>query len=264
MTGEESLSICSESPGSETDGYSILARFYEDIHPGRSAEIDYYVGLVRDDVCDILDIGCGTGVLTFPMEAARRARPSVEGCCIGLDASRAMLAEARRRESRIVWVEGDMRWPPLFGSFDLVTCGLNTFQHLLSDADALAMLRAVAERLAPGGIFAFDIFHPEPSFLVPSRERAFVRSVQSGQGSFDLIEDTRYDSESRILSILWSLPSGDGSAEAAFRMRQYWPEHVAALVAQAGLAIEAAHGGFRGELIGAGQARQVYRCRRVQ
>lgn len=264
MTGEVSLSICSQNPGSETDGYSVLAGFYEDIHAGRSAEIDYYVGLVTDDVCNILDIGCGTGVLTFPLEAARRARPSQSGCCIGLDASPAMLAEARRRESGIVWVEGDMRSPPLFGSFDLVTCGLNTFQHLLSDADALAMLRAVAERLAPSGVFAFDIFHPDPMFLVPSRERAFVRAVQSEQGSFDLIEDTRYDPESRILSILWSLPSGGGSSDATFRMRQYWPEHVAALVAQAGLAIEAVHGGFRGEPLGAGQARQVYRCRRLQ
>lgn len=214
--------------------------------------------MVGGDIHRILDIGCGTGVLTYALEQARPAR----GYCVGLDASRAMLAEAQRQQSDILWIEGDMRAPPLFGRFDLVTCGLNTFQHLLSDEDALDMLRAVAALLAPSGIFAFDLFNPDPTYLQPSRLGAPVRTVDAPGGRFDLTEDTRYDAESRILSILWRLPDAQGAAcEACFHMRQYWPTDVAALLREAGLEILAAEGGFASESLDAQAVRQVYRCR---
>jgi SAM-dependent methyltransferase len=265
MMEEEIMSTCGVDMWSEMDGYSKLAPLYEAIHPEREEEVEYYRSLVTDDVHTILDIGCGTGVLTFPMDAARSAHGAGEGYSVGLDASPAMLAQARRRASAIRWVDGDMRKPPVFGSFDLVTCGLNTFQHLLSDADALAMLRAVAERLAPAGIFAFDLFHPDPTYLRPSRQGAFVRSVRIADSDFDLVEDTHYDPVNRILSIVWRLPGAQGGGhDAPFRMRQYWPGHVTALLAEAGLEVVAAHGGFRGESLGPGASRQVYRCRRVR
>lgn len=261
MAAEENLSTRPDGTWSEMDGYSKLAPFYEDIHPGRAIEVDYYRNIVSNDVRTILDIGCGTGVLTYPLDAARRQR-SGRGCTLGLDASPAMLGQARARPNDIIWIEGDMRRPPLWGRFDLITCGLNTVQHLLSDEDALAMFLAVTDRLAPEGIFAFDLFHPDPAYLQPLRKGAFVRSVRTEEGCFDLTEDTRYDAASRILSIVWRLPGDSGSAP--FRMRQYWPEHVAALLRGAGLEIVAAHGGFASEPIGPAARRQVYRCRRAR
>ncbi len=65
----------------------------------------------------ILDVGCGTGILTN--ELAKRTR----GTVIGLDKNPAMLGYARRRTSRIRYEEGDaLDLPYPDGHFDIVSC----------------------------------------------------------------------------------------------------------------------------------------------
>jgi ubiquinone/menaquinone biosynthesis C-methylase UbiE len=65
----------------------------------------------------ILDVGCGTGVLTN--ELVRRTR----GIVVGLDKNPDMLAYARRQTSRIRYEKGDaLDLPYPDGHFDAVTC----------------------------------------------------------------------------------------------------------------------------------------------
>ena len=65
----------------------------------------------------VLDVGCGTGVITN--ELARRTR----GRVVGLDIDPQMLAQARRLTSRVRYREGDAQELPFPDeSFDVVTC----------------------------------------------------------------------------------------------------------------------------------------------
>src|SRR5687768_12177584 len=57
----------------------------------------------------VLDVACGTGALTF----AAAERVGQNGSVVGLDASPEMLAVARRKPSRIEWVEGTAEALPL-------------------------------------------------------------------------------------------------------------------------------------------------------
>jgi ubiquinone/menaquinone biosynthesis C-methylase UbiE len=69
-------------------------------------------------VRSVLDLACGTGLIT--REVARWAESVV-----GLDVSEAMVQRAREEttDSRIRYLEGDMRHFTLAEEFDAVVCG---------------------------------------------------------------------------------------------------------------------------------------------
>src|SRR6185312_4638644 len=80
-----------------------LVELYDHDNP-RGADTDFYLRLaVTLDARHILDLGCGTGLLT-------REFADVEGRFVmGVDPAPAMLAVARRQPGadRVHWVEGD-------------------------------------------------------------------------------------------------------------------------------------------------------------
>src|SRR5262245_22876907 len=81
---------------------------------------------LRLPVARVLDIACGTGTL------ARALAPHCEHI-VGLDASSAMLAVARRLSepfSQLTFVEGDFRAFDLNDSFDAVVCTSDSLNYL--------------------------------------------------------------------------------------------------------------------------------------
>ena len=107
---------------------------------------------------DVLDLGCGTGRYFFALENVCRL--------VGIDASEAMLAEARRpphedlvRADSITLVRGDLLTCAFeAGEFDLVYSIGVLAEHAPLTRDLVERVRAW---LKPGGRFAFTTVHPE-------------------------------------------------------------------------------------------------------
>lgn len=104
-----------------------------------------------------LDLACGTGTLALAFaQWGLRA--------YGVDASPAMLAEARAKAAElglsVEWSRQDMRGFSLPERVELVTCCYDSLNYLLSAADLHAACRRVAAVLLPGGLFAFDVNTP--------------------------------------------------------------------------------------------------------
>jgi SAM-dependent methyltransferase len=97
----------------------------------------------------VVDVGCGTGADTDAL--ARTA-----GVVIGMDRSRQLLAEARRRHPSLVFALGDARQMPLRSAAVDRICVDRVVQHLEDADDALRELRRV---LAPDGLIA--VFEPD-------------------------------------------------------------------------------------------------------
>ena len=102
----------------------------------------------------MLDLACGTGTL-----ALMQAEAGWE--VTGLDASPAMLREARRKQAaagvRAHFVQGDMRDFVLAQPVDLVTCFYDSVNYLLHEDEFLACLQAVSRALRPGALCCFDL-----------------------------------------------------------------------------------------------------------
>ena len=103
----------------------------------------------------VLDVACGTGVV------ARLAKERVgeSGTVVGVDASPAMLAVARRTAPAIDWREGDAGALPLSAGerFDAVVCqqGIQFFP------DKLLAAREMHRALKPGGRLAVSVWRSD-------------------------------------------------------------------------------------------------------
>jgi SAM-dependent methyltransferase len=106
----------------------------------------------------VLEVGVGSGRVAVPTALAGVP-------VVGVDTSAAMLDLARRRAAphglSLTLVRADMRDLPALGTFPLVTVPFRAFLHLRDDGERLAVLRALHDRLDPGGTLAFDVFHPD-------------------------------------------------------------------------------------------------------
>lgn len=131
-----------------------LAEIY-DLDSGWSADRDFYVSLARAKRLNILDLGCGTGLLCD-------AYASENHEVTGVDPSPAMLNVARRKPhaNRIEWVQSPAQTFQSDKRYDLIIMTGHAFQVLLEDADVLATFGVMRKHLRPKGIAVFESRNP--------------------------------------------------------------------------------------------------------
>ena len=138
--------------------YDELGRLYDDWCRSVTEDVAFYVQLGVESGGPVLEIGVGSGRIAVPTALAGVR-------VVGVDTSPAMLELTRdRAEALDLPIElhlADMRALPDLGTFPLVTIPFRALLHLRDDAERLAVLAALHERLEPGGRLAFDVFHPD-------------------------------------------------------------------------------------------------------
>jgi ubiquinone/menaquinone biosynthesis C-methylase UbiE len=169
----------------------------------------------------VLDVACGTGALTLAVAEA----VGQEGAVVGLDANPEMLAVARRKPTRIEWVEGPAEALPLPDqSFDAVVSqfGLMFFQ------DRVAALREMIRVLRPGGRLAVavcDAVESSPGYgaFAALLDRLFGKAIGDAFRSPFVLGDAR-----RLLEI--SRDAGIADARVTQHNGKVRFESVASLV----------------------------------
>ena len=139
----------------QVEAYTGLAGLYDEIvvdpcHDRWAAFLDQLWSADPDGVSSVLDLCCGTGLLAGELVARGYE-------VVGVDASDAMLAQARDRLGPDAPLHR-MTLPDLTveGVFDAAVCTFDGFNYLTPDELGLTMT-AVSRRLRPAGWLVFDV-----------------------------------------------------------------------------------------------------------
>ncbi len=106
----------------------------------------------------ILDLCCGHGRHTISL-AQQDYRMT------GLDQSEVFLqraqAEAETKDTKVRWIQGDMRTIPFKNEFDAVINIFTSFGYLENEDEDLQVLQQIQQALKPGGLFLLEtIYQP--------------------------------------------------------------------------------------------------------
>lgn len=149
------------SANGEYESYEITSRFYDAVnaHVDHGAWCDFieaaFARYGKEKPSLVLDLGCGTGVIT--LELARRGYDMT-----GVDLSSEMLGAAKENAEKmgigdVLWLCQDMREFELYGTVDATVSTCDGVNYLLTGADLDAAFSLVHNYLVPDGLFIFDI-----------------------------------------------------------------------------------------------------------
>jgi SAM-dependent methyltransferase len=211
-------------------GYDEIAHLYDPWSRSVVEDVAFYVEEAMRSGGPVLELGVGTGRIAVPM-AASGVR------VVGVDLSEGMLAVARERaEAAAVEADlrhGDMRDPPVEGTFPLVVIPFRSLLHMETDGDRRAVLRVVARVLAPGGRFVFDVFAPGPDDIADTHGRWIEREP-------GIWERADWNEKTRTLILRVRGPDGDAEMSLAWLSVAEWKE----LLREEGFVVDAVYGWF--------------------
>lgn len=181
----------------------------------------------------VLDLGCGTGVMTELLADAGYDM-------IGIDRSEEMLEAAMERRTRsghdILYLCQDMREFELYGTVRAIVSVCDTMNYILNEEEFLRILMLAARNyLDFGGLFIFDL-NTEYKY----RELLGERTIAENRDSGSFIWENYYDEEEMINEYNLTLFIREDSGyyrkyEESHYQRAYTLERVRALAERSGL-----------------------------
>ena len=211
--------------------YDRIARVYDPWSASVVEDVPFYVEEAVRSGGPVLELGVGTGRIAIPVAAA-----GIE--VVGVDLSAGMLEVAREAAALagldIDLRQGDLRDPPVEGTFPLVLCPFRSLLHMETDADRRLALRAAASRLTTGhGRFVFDVFAPGADDIAETHGRWLEREP-------GIWERADWDEDTRTLILRVRSPDGDAEMSLAWLSVPEWRE----LLESEGFVVEALYGWF--------------------
>lgn len=233
------------------DFFDDLARFYDLDHASVRDDVEMYRQFAARTGGPVLELGCGTGRVALPL-----ARDGHQVTAV--DISPGMLAVLRARlaqeppdvAARIQIAQADMRRLALNREFALALCPLNTFMHMTTQADQLAVLGGAYRHLAPGGRLIVDVASPLAMLLIPTGEALSLQSELRDEVSGQTVQkftSARFDRarQMQYLTLLYDEVGADGAVRRSTlrtELRHVFRFEMQLLLERAGFSVEEVYG----------------------
>lgn len=180
----------------------------------------------------VIDLGCGTGRLTFCM--AEKGYDMT-----GVDASSEMLSVAYSKKGPgILWINQEFTELDLFGTYNAAVSLLDCINHITDSEMVEKYFKRLRYFIEPGGLFIFDI-NSEYKFNNIYRDNVFY----SVDDDFSYIWQNHYDEKSRICTMDMTFFQKEGDVykriESINKERAYSIEFLSDALRKADFTVEA-------------------------
>jgi len=236
--------------------YEYLARYYDQIHSSLTADLPFILKLAQENGGPILDLGCGTGRLLFPL--AQAGFPVV-----GVDNSPLMLAVANKRlaaqpeevRALVTLWKKDMRslvQDQTETKFTLALFSFNTLLHM-REGEILGLLKRIAGLLTSGGKIFIDLENPFLlAEIVDQNEAVFETSFMDAVTSkrVEQWSQSSLDSNTQTLTVTWQFRTQEkepGTTIVEIVYHYLYPHQIALLLQLAGFRLLQISGNYEGE-----------------
>jgi len=210
--------------------YDKIARLYDPWSRSVVEDVPFYVDEALRSGGPVLELAVGTGRIAVPIAASGIP-------VVGVDLSEGMLEVARERAqeagAELDLRHGDMRDPPVEGTFPLVLVPFRSMLHMETDTDRRAVLRAIKRHLAPGGRLIFDVFAPAADDIADTHGRWIEREP-------GIWERADWNQQTRTLVLRVRDEHAESEMSLAWLSMPEWRT----LLDEEGLEVEALYGWF--------------------
>jgi SAM-dependent methyltransferase len=230
--------------------YAQIARYYDAENTDKNDDLPFYLQLAEQVGGPIMDIGCGTGRVMFPL-----ARAGYE--VHGIDNEAAMLEVARRQHAQIgtlrggvTFHEGDVLTYPLDAKFRLMLVPYNGLMHFHTQSEQLALLRKLRTWTQDDGLLVLDLPNAGDTFATQDTgalmfERSFLEPetghlvMQHSISTLDRVE--------QLMRVTWIYDeiTSDGTVRrtvAPLTLYYYFLPEIRLLLAATGFEFQDAYG----------------------
>lgn len=226
-----------------------LADIY-DLGNSGAEDRDFYLSLAGTPPQDILDLGCGTGLVCD-------AFASLGHNVTGVDPAPAMLSVARRKPhaDSITWVENSAQAYKSDNRFDLIIMTGHAFQVLLTEQDVLAALATMHRHLKPNGNIVFESRNPNIDW-----DKQWPRTVKLAAPGGEIVARRRLLSSDKLaatISFAWDYDFGDEVLTSESTL--WFPDHerIIRLSSETGLELVSLLGDWDGAAFAPASSREM-------
>lgn len=246
------------------DGSEVYwdGRHYDAFNLPYQDDFKFYLAEARKARGPVLELACGTGRLTIPLR-----KKGVD--ITGLDLAAPMLEQARSKAAaagvKINFLRGDARKFRLGKKFKLIFMAFNSMQHLGKAEDLKGLFASAAAHLAPGGRFIFDIFNPDPMYLIRDTEELLPVAYYddpAGGGKVLVNESYSYDKAAQVSRLTWHYRSEKTgkTLKKSLNLRCFFPQELLALVQYNGFRVQSRYGDFLRKPFTGSSRKQIVIC----
>lgn len=229
--------------------HELEAAIYDKVYSGLTADISFWTKYARE-VCgengQALELACGTMRVMLPVAEAGTRVTGIDESPHMLDLANKKLASAPPAvRERVTLLQGDMRSFDLHQKFGLVYIPFNTFGLLVTAEEQLAALATIKKHLAPGGLFAFDVFFPDVKRMHGAELSRWQLEIDHSfdDGSRVQRDNVReVDTRAQIVSVTWRNREYQDQILVRewvndLKLGYFWPREIEHLLARAGFEI---------------------------